>query len=43
MKANRQAYGEALVELFEKKDNLVVLDADLAKATYTEIFRNLTL
>ena len=39
MKANRQAYGEALVELFEKKDNLVVLDADLAKATYTEIFR----
>ena len=22
MKANRQAYGEALVELFEKKNNL---------------------
>lgn len=39
MEANRQAYGNALVELFERRKDLVVLDADLAKATYTEIFK----
>ncbi len=33
--ATRQAYGEALVELGEKMDNLVVLDADLSKSTMT--------
>lgn len=33
--ATRQAYGDALVELGEKYDNLVVLDADLSKSTMT--------
>ena len=39
MQANREAYGEALVDLYQTHKNLVVLDADLAKATYTDIFR----
>jgi len=39
MIANREAYGRALVELKQKHDNLVVLDADLAAATYTKYFR----
>ena len=30
--ATRQAYGEALIELVEKNDKVVVLAADLAKA-----------
>lgn len=34
-KATRQAYGEALIELVEKNDKIVVLDADLANATQT--------
>jgi len=33
--ATRQAYGEALVELVEKNDKVVVMDADLANATQT--------
>ena len=33
--ATRQAYGEALVELVERNDRVVVLDADLANATQT--------
>lgn len=33
--ATRQAYGEALVDLVEKNDKVVVLDADLANATQT--------
>lgn len=33
--ATRQAYGEALVELVEKNNKVVVLDADLANATQT--------
>ncbi len=37
--ATRQAYGEALCELAEKHPELVVLDADLAAATKTEIFK----
>lgn len=37
-KATRQAYGEALAEFAEKYDFLV-LDADLAAATKTEIFK----
>ena len=37
-KATRQAYGEALCSLAEKYDFLV-LDADLAAATKTEIFK----
>ncbi len=38
-KATRESYGETLVELAEKYENLVVLDADLAAATKTEIFK----
>ncbi len=37
--ATRQAYGETLCELAEKCPELVVLDADLAAATKTEIFK----
>lgn len=37
-KAIRVAYGEALAELGETKENLVVLDADLAHATMTAAF-----
>lgn len=39
MIANREAYGQALVELYETNKNVVVLDADLAKATFTDVFR----
>lgn len=39
-KATRQSYGEALTELAEKYENLVVLDADLAAATKTGIFKS---
>ena len=38
-KATRDAYGEALVELGGEMDNLVVLDADLAAATKTGMFK----
>ena len=38
-KATRDAYGEALVELGAEMDNLVVLDADLAAATKTGMFK----
>ncbi len=38
-KATRESYGEALRELAEKYPNLVVLDADLAAATKTGIFK----
>lgn len=37
--ATRQSYGEALVEVGELHDNLVVLDADLAEATKTGTFK----
>ena len=37
--ATRESYGNALVELGKEKDNLVVLDADLAAATKTGIFK----
>ena len=37
--ATRDSYGAALVELGEKYDNLVVLDADLAGATKTGVFK----
>lgn len=37
-KATRQSYGEALLELGKKNENVVVLDADLAGATKTNIF-----
>lgn len=38
-KATRQSYGEALVELGKKNSNVVVLDADLAGATKTDLFK----
>ncbi len=37
--ATRDSYGNALVELGKEHDNLVVLDADLAAATKTSIFK----
>ena len=37
-KATRQSYGEALLELGNENDNIVVLDADLSTATKTELF-----
>lgn len=37
--ATRESYGKALVEMGEKYDNLVVLDADLAGATKTATFQ----
>ncbi|MDO5602454.1 MAG: transketolase family protein [Oscillospiraceae bacterium] len=37
--ATREGYGEALVELAAEHENLVVLDADLAEATKTSVFR----
>ncbi|OGO80925.1 MAG: transketolase [Clostridiales bacterium GWC2_40_7] len=40
LKALRLAYGEALVELGGKNENIIVLDADLAHATYTCLFQN---
>ena len=36
----RAAYAEALIELGKKNDKLVVLDADLAKATMTQKFKD---
>jgi transketolase len=38
-KATRDAYGEALVELGEKRKDIVVLDADLSGSTKTADFR----
>ncbi len=38
-RATRESYGEALVELGKKYDNVVVLDADLAAATKTGSFK----
>ncbi len=37
--ATRESYGNALVEVGKDHENLVVLDADLAGATKTEIFK----
>lgn len=37
-KATRQSYGEKLLEIGEKNEDIVVLDADLAGATKTSIF-----
>ena len=37
--ATRESYGNALVELAKEHDNVVVLDADLAAATKTGIFK----
>ena len=38
--ATRDSYGNTLVELGKEHENLVVLDADLAGATKTAIFKN---
>ncbi|MBQ8411734.1 MAG: transketolase family protein, partial [Ruminiclostridium sp.] len=38
-KATRESYGEGLVMLAEKRPDLIVLDADLAAATKTGIFK----
>ena len=37
--ATRESYGNALVEIGKEHDDLVVLDADLAAATKTGIFK----
>lgn len=37
--ATRDSYGNALTELGAKHENLIVLDADLAGATKTSIFK----
>ena len=37
--ATRDSYGAALIELGKEHDNLVVLDADLAAATKTGVFK----
>jgi len=37
-KATREAYGEALLALGKKNENVVVLDADLSKSTKTSVF-----
>ena len=37
--ATRESFGNALVELGKEHDNVVVLDADLAAATKTGIFK----
>ena len=37
--ATRESYGSALVEIGKENPNLVVLDADLAAATKTGMFR----
>lgn len=39
MKATRQSYGEALADLGEKNEKVVVFDADLSTATKTNIFK----
>lgn len=40
MKATRKAYAEALIELGKQNPRVVVLDADLAHATFTMLFRD---
>lgn len=37
--ATRESYGNALVEIGKENPNLVVLDADLAAATKTGVFK----
>ena len=37
--ATRQAYGQALVEMGKKHNQLVVLDAGVSNSTYTQLFR----
>ena len=37
--ATRASYGSALIELGKKHEDLIVLDADLAAATQTGMFK----
>jgi transketolase len=37
--ATREAFGKALVELGRENEHIVVLDADLSKSTYTNLFQ----
>ena len=37
-KATRESFGETILEIAEKNENLVVLDADLSKSTMTQPF-----
>ena len=37
-KATRESFGETILEIAEKNQNLVVLDADLSKSTMTQAF-----
>ncbi len=39
MKLTRQGWADALLELGEKNENVVVLDADLAKSTLTSLYK----
>jgi len=39
MQATRDAYGRALIELGARRDDLIVLDADLSRSTRTEWFQ----
>lgn len=39
MKSTRKAYGETLAVLGKENQDIVVLDADLSKATCTDIFK----
>lgn len=41
--ATRESYGNALVELGKEHEDLVVLDADLAEATKTGMFKKVFL
>ena len=41
MGSTREAYGEALVEYGLKNENIIVLDADVSKATKTSVFAKL--
>ena len=40
MKSTRKAYGETLIKLGEKDEDIIVLDADLSKATCTNLFKD---
>ena len=37
--ATRKAYGQALLKLYPKHKNLVVLDAEVSNSTYSELFK----
>lgn len=39
LKATRDAYGHALIELAGRRDDVIVLDADLSRSTRTDWFR----